>query len=113
MKDRYIFTTILVLLASFAVSQSARAVSLDYESGNTAQSGVALFSVTNGSHNVLVGFDGLYNDITGGSNTTIYVAALSRYNTTDKTLPLVSLRTIWREPENRQAIQPDCGRGRS
>ena len=60
MKTRpIIFTTTLLALASFVVSQSAQAVRLplngDYENGNTVLSGDALFSVTTGSDYAAVG----------------------------------------------------------
>src|SRR6187431_430124 len=70
-----VLSLITLVLACFALSPAARAVSPspggDYGSQNTAAGGDALFSLTSGFGNTAIGFFTLYSNTTGGSNTAI------------------------------------------
>ena len=73
-------TLITLVLACFALSPAARAVSPspggDYGSGNTAAGGNALFSLTTGFGNTAIGSAALYSNTIGGDNTAIGSFAL-------------------------------------
>jgi Chaperone of endosialidase len=64
---------LITLLACFALSPTARAVSPAPDGGypgeNTAEGDDALFSLTTGTGNTAIGFRALYRNTTGGSNT--------------------------------------------
>jgi trimeric autotransporter adhesin len=68
------------LLACFALSPAARAVSPPPDGGypgqNTAEGDSALFSLTSGTSNTAIGFDALFNNTTGDNNTAIGFEAL-------------------------------------
>jgi hypothetical protein len=67
------FLLIPLVLASFALSPTARAVSPapdgGYPGNNTAEGDDALFSLTTGSDNTATGFDALYSNTEGINNT--------------------------------------------
>src|SRR5882724_1139717 len=74
-----------LVLASFALSPTARAVDPPPDGGypneNTAEGEDALFSLTDGSFNTAVGYHALYSNTTGSANTAVGEVAL-RENTT-------------------------------
>jgi trimeric autotransporter adhesin len=77
----------IVTLASFGLSERARAVSPPPDGGyanqNTAEGQDALFSLTTGFVNTAVGFESLYNDTSGGANTALGFQALHSNTTGD------------------------------
>src|SRR5205823_2589696 len=74
------FLLIPFVLASFALSPTARAVDPPpdggYPNANTAEGEDALFSLTSGSDNTAVGFNALFSNTTGFGNTANGVNAL-------------------------------------
>ena len=81
-----IFTTILLALGCFAISQAARAVTPApdgfYPNFNTAEGQNALFSLTTGSANTAVGWFSLWSNAGGSFNTATGAGALL-FNTAD------------------------------
>ncbi|HEY2625970.1 MAG TPA: hypothetical protein VGI41_04370, partial [Candidatus Udaeobacter sp.] len=77
---RLAFLLIPLVLACFALSQRARAVSPapdgGYPGGNTAEGTQALQSLTTGIWNTANGYQTLFNDTSGSSNIAIGVQAL-------------------------------------
>src|SRR5438034_8921021 len=77
---RYGFMLIPVLLGSFVLSPTARAVTPapdgGYPNGNTAEGTNALFSLTNGIDNTALGQSALYNTTTSDYNTGVGFGAL-------------------------------------
>src|SRR5438874_10692667 len=76
-----IFTTILLLFGSFAVSPRTEAVTPppdgDYGLANTAEGFNALFSLTLGGYNnTAIGAETLFSNTTGKFNTAVGAAAL-------------------------------------
>jgi endosialidase-like protein len=75
----------LLLLACFAVSPLAQAVSPApdgaYPNGNTAEGTNALFSLTTGSWNTAIGANALYSNTTGFRNNALGVSALLNHKT--------------------------------
>src|SRR4051812_23935510 len=71
---------IALMLASFALSQMARAVTPapdgGYPGGNTAEGQNALFTLTAGEFNTAVGFFALDNNTTGSFNTALGAGTL-------------------------------------
>jgi hypothetical protein len=82
---RRLFLLIPLLLACFAISPIARAVTPPPDGGylgqNTAEGTNALFSLTTGTVNTALGFRALYSDTIGGANTATGARALQS-NTT-------------------------------
>jgi len=78
--SRYGLFLILLVLATFALSQAAQAVvpppDGGYAGDNTAEGTDALFSLTTGTENTAIGFDALYSNTTGSENTAIGSDAL-------------------------------------
>src|SRR6184192_1846881 len=64
---------LLIALACFALSPTARAVSPapdgGYPGNNTAEGTNALFSLTTGTGNTAIGFEALFSNTTGSENT--------------------------------------------
>src|SRR5436190_6231082 len=67
------FVLIPLVLACFALSPTARAVTPapdgGYPAGNTAEGTDALFRLTTGYYNTAIGLQALYNNTTGSENT--------------------------------------------
>ena len=102
MKKRNILTTILLVLACFALSPSARAVvpppDGGYPNENTAEGKDALFRLTTGFGNTALGFDALNANTTGQLNTATGRNALlsnttGQLNTADGSAALFSNTT--------------------
>src|SRR5437762_1773792 len=88
MKSReLIFITMLSVLACFALSPGAQAVSPAPDGGyagfNTAEGDKALFGLTTGSANTAVGWFSLFSDTTGSFNTATGAGTLL-FNTADE-----------------------------
>jgi hypothetical protein len=76
---------VLLLLACFAVSPLAQAVTPapdgSYTGFNTAEGTNALFSLTTGSWNTAIGANALYSNTTGSRNNALGVSALLNHKT--------------------------------
>jgi hypothetical protein len=86
-KSNIVFTTILLMLACFALSPAARALNPPPDGGypneTTAEGDGALFSLTTGFGNTALGFKALNSDTTGQLNTATGRNALLNNTTGD------------------------------
>src|SRR6184192_4551132 len=80
---------LLIALACFALSPTARAVSPapdgGYPGNNTAEGTNALFSLTTGSQNTALGGFSLFSDNNGNNNTAVGAGALFKDKGNDNT----------------------------